>query len=103
MVKMHINNSAFQAAKNHPLQIGKLYSVDHIYIRDDDQNRIHDIRTNEGRINNVTFIVLTEAVKYLNKWTNSTSYRAKILTSNGIIGWVSVAHFENFRLIEYKL
>ena len=100
MIKMHINNSAFLAAKDYPLQIGKLYCAEYLYVRDDDQNRVHDIRTTQGRFNNVTFIVLTEAVKYLNKWTNSMSYRAKILTSDGVIGWVSVAHFEKFRLIE---
>lgn len=99
---MRKNELAFHQAKEYPMQIGKLYFVDFCYIRDDDQNRInnYDINSDSGRMDNITCIILSNVVKYENKWSSTISYKVKILTSTGIIGWVSAIYFNTFQLIE---
>ena len=102
LIDMRKNELAFHQAKEYPLQIGKLYFVEYCYIRDDDQNRIDFVNVNgdKGRMDNVTCVILIAAVKYENKWSNTISWKAKILTSTGIIGWVSSIYFDGFQLIE---
>ena len=51
-------------------------------------------------MDNVTCVILIAAVKYENKWSKTISWKAKILTSTGIIGWVSSIYFDGFQLIE---
>ena len=99
---MKKNQLAFHQAKEYPLQIGKLYFVEYCYVRDDDQNRIDCVNVNgdKGRMDNITCVILSNAVKYENKWFSTISYKVKILTSTGIIGWVSAIYFNNFQLIE---
>jgi len=99
---MRKNELAFHQAKEYPMQIGKLYFVDFCYIRDDDQNRInnYDINSDSGRMDNITCIILSNVVKYENKWSSTISYKVKILTNTGIIGWVSAIYFNTFQLIE---
>jgi len=99
---MEKNQLAFYQAKEYPLQIGKLYFVEYCYVRDDDQNRIDCVNVNgdKGRMDNITCVILSNAVKYESKWYSTISYKVKILTSTGIIGWVSAIYFNNFQLIE---
>jgi hypothetical protein len=102
LIYMKKNQLAFYQAKEYPLQIGKLYFVEYCYIRDDDQNRIDFVNVNgdKGRMDNVTCIILSNAVKYENKWSSTVSYKVKILTNTGIVGWVSAIYFNTFQLIE---
>lgn len=101
---MENNQLAFYRAKEYPLQVGKLYFLEYqyLYIRDDDQNCIDcgEASFNKGRMDNVTCVILIAAVKYEDKWSNTISYKAKILTSTGIVGWVSAIYFNRFQLIE---
>ena len=111
LIEMKNNQLAFYRAKQYPLQVGKLYFVEYLYINDDDQNsidcgeasfykgRMHSV-IDKGRMNNVTCVILIAAVKYENKWSKTISWKAKILTSTGIIGWVSSIYFDGFQLIE---
>lgn len=102
LIYMRKNELAFHQAKEYPMQIGKLYFVDFCYIRDDDQNSInnYDINSDSGRMDNITCIILSNVVKYENKWSSTISYKVKILTNTGIIGWVSAIYFNTFQLIE---
>lgn len=102
LIYMKKDQLAFYRAKEYPLQVGKLYFVERFYIHDDDQNNIniYNINCEKGRIDNVTCVILIAAVKYENRWSNTISWKAKILTSTGIIGWVSAIYFNNFQLIE---
>lgn len=99
---MKNNQLAFYRAKEYPLQVGKLYFVERLYINDDDQNRIDCVNVNgdKGRMDNITCVILSNAVKYENKWSSTISYKVKILTSTGIVGWVSAIYFNTFQLIE---
>lgn len=102
LIEMKNNQLAFYRAKEYPLQVGKLYFVGYCYIRDDDHNRIDCVNVNgdKGRMDNVTCVILSNAVKYENKWSSTISYKVKILTSTGIVGWVSAIYFNTFQLIE---
>lgn len=99
---MKNNQLAFYRAKEYSLQVGKLYFVQYLCIRDDDQNCIDcgEASFDKGRMDNVTCVILIAAIKYENKWSNTISWKAKILTSTGIIGWVSSIYFDGFQLIE---
>jgi hypothetical protein len=102
LIEMKNNQLAFYRAKEYPLQVGKLYFVGYCYIRDDDQNRIDCVNVNgdKGRMDNVICIILSNPVKYENKWYSTVSYKVKILTNTGIVGWVSAIYFNTFQLIE---
>lgn len=102
LIDMRKNQLAFHQAKEYPLQVGKLYFVEYFYIRDDDQNRIDcgNVNCDKGRMDNITCVILSDAVKYENKWSLTISYKVKILTNTGIVGWVSAIYFNTFKLIE---
>lgn len=102
LIDMRKNQLAFHQAKEYPLQVGKLYFGEYFYIRDDEQNRIDcgNVNCDKGRMDNITCVILSNAVKYENKWSLTISYKSKILTSTGIVGWVSAIYFNTFQLIE---
>lgn len=100
LIQMNIDENALQSVKDYPMQVGKLYDTDYVYVylRDNDQEFIFQDNTEPEA--GITFVVLTEPMQYCEKYSKLISYRIKVLTTDGIIGWMHPVHFKKCRLIE---
>ena len=97
-LQMNIDENALQSVKDYPMQVGKLYNTNYVYLRDNDQELIFQYNAEPKA--GITFVVLTEPMQYCEKHSKLISYRIKVLTTDGIIGWMHPVYFKKCRLIE---